>query len=91
MNLTNNNIITIENKVRHILKTTGLSYKNYEYHPEEIRTYSDENDNKYEELFNAEIYINVEGSDKKFSKIESKLSHWAYKKFDGLILYLNKI
>lgn len=90
MNLTNNNIITIENTVRHILKQTGLSYKNYEYHPEEIRTYSDE-DGKYEELFNAEIYVNVEGDDKKFDKIESKLSCWAYKKFDGLILYLNKI
>ena len=90
MNLTNNNIVTIENKVRHILKQTGLSYKNYEYNPEEMRTYSDE-DGKYEELFNAEIYINVEGDDKKFDKIESKLLHWAYKKFDGLILYLNKI
>ena len=90
MNLTNNNIVTIENKVRHILNQTGLNYKNYEYHPEEMRTYSDE-DGKYEELFNAEIYINVEGDDKKFDKIESKLSYWAYKKFDGLILYLNKI
>ena len=90
MNLTRNNIITIENKVRHILKKTGLRYKNYEYHSEEMRTYSDE-DGKYEELFNAEIYINVEGSDKKFDKIESKLSYWAYNKFDSLILYLNKI
>ena len=90
MNLTNNNIITIENKVRHILKRTGLSYKNYEYHPEEMITYSDE-DGKYEELFNAEICINVEGDDKKFDKIGIRLSFWAYKKFDGLILYLNKI
>lgn len=90
MNLTNKNIATIENKVIHILNQTDLLYKNYEYHPEEMRTYIDE-DGKYEELFNAEIYINVEGDDKKFDKIESKLSRWAYKKFNGLILYLNKI
>ncbi len=90
MNLTSKNFITLENKVRHLLKSTSMVYKYYEYCPEEIRVYHD-NDETWEELFNAEIYIYVEGYDKSFHKIEEKLCNWALKKFDGLIVYLNVI
>ena len=90
MNLTNKNFITLENKVRHLLKLTSMIYKHYEYHPEEVRVYHD-NGETWEELFNAEIYIYVEGYDKNFRKIEEKLCNWAWKKFDGLIVYLNVI
>ena len=90
MNLISKNFITLENKVRHLLKPTSMIYKHYEYHPEEVRVYRD-NGETWEELFNAEIYIYVEGCDKNFRKIEEKLCNWAWKKFDGLIVYLNVI
>ncbi len=90
MNLTSKNFITLENKVRHLLKSTSMIYKHYEYHPEEVRVYHD-NGETWEELFNAEIYIYVEDCDKNFRKIEETLCDWAWKKFDGLIVYLNAI
>ena len=90
MNLTSKNFITLENKVRHLFKSTSMIYKHYEYHPEEVRVYHD-NGETWEELFNAEIYIYVEGCDKNFRKIEENLCSWAWKKFDGLIVYLNAI
>ena len=88
MDLTRKDFITIENKVRHLLKKTSMVYKNYEYHPEEMREY-EFGDEKWEELYNAEMNFFVDGFDKKLYSIDAKLRDWGYKKFDGLIIYLN--
>ena len=88
MDLARKDFITIENKVRHLLKKTSMVYKNYEYHPEEMREYEFD-DEKWEELFNAEMDVFVEGDDEKFYKIDAKLRDWGCKKFDGLLIYLN--
>lgn len=88
MELTKKDFITIENKVRHLLKKTSMVYKNYEYHPEEMREY-EFGDEKWEEMFNAEIDFFVDGFDKKLYRIGAILRDWGYKKFDGLLIHLN--